>query len=164
MIHGPCDVLRQNSLCMANGRCTKHYPKKFSASTIVDKDGYPIYVRHDNGRTVNKNGIDLDNRFVVLHNRQLLMKYYAHINVEWCNQSRSIKYLFKYVHKGHDCVTASFYQSVDKDGNKKEVDEIKIYYDCRYISPCKVAWRIFGFDIHFRDPPVKYLSFHLPNQ
>ncbi|XP_052201712.1 uncharacterized protein LOC127807714 [Diospyros lotus] len=149
---------------MANGRCSKHYPKKFNASTVVDEDGYLIYMCQDNGRTVNRNGIDLDNRFVVPHNRQLLMKYDAHINVEWCNQSRSIKYLFKYVHKGHDRVTASFYQSVDKDGNKKEVDEIKIYYDCRYISPCEAAWRIFGFDIHFRDPPVEYLSFHLPDQ
>ncbi|XP_052194505.1 uncharacterized protein LOC127802605 [Diospyros lotus] len=68
------------------------------------------------------------------------------------------------MHKGHNRVTASSYQSVDKDGNKKEVDEIKIYYDCRYISPCEPAWRIFGFDFHFRDPPVEHLSFHLPNQ
>ncbi|XP_019178737.1 PREDICTED: uncharacterized protein LOC109173852 [Ipomoea nil] len=83
MIHGPCGAVRKNSPCMIN----------------VDFDGYPIYRRRDNGRTVRKNGIDLDSRYVVLHNRHLLMKYRAHINVEWCNQSRSIKYLLKYVNK-----------------------------------------------------------------
>lgn len=92
------------------------------------------------------------------------LKYRAHINVEWCNQSRSIKYLFKYINKGHDRVTASFYESngVDEDGGN--VDEIKMYYDCRYISPCEAAWRILGFEIQYRYPPVERLSFHLPNE
>ncbi|RYQ89302.1 hypothetical protein Ahy_B09g096016 [Arachis hypogaea] len=26
-----------------------------------------------------------------------------------------------------------------------------MYYNYRYISPCEVAWRIFGYGIHFRD-------------
>jgi hypothetical protein len=32
----------------------------------------------------------------------LLTKYDAHINVEVCNNIRAVKYLFKYVYKGHD--------------------------------------------------------------
>ncbi|CAH9082041.1 unnamed protein product [Cuscuta epithymum] len=39
-----------------------------------------------------------------------------------------------------------------------------MYYDCRYISACEAAWRIFGFHIHYRDVAVERLSFHLPNQ
>ncbi|KAF7826935.1 uncharacterized protein G2W53_018099 [Senna tora] len=39
-----------------------------------------------------------------------------------------------------------------------------MYYDCRYISACEAAWRIFGFDINFRELAVERLSFHLPNQ
>lgn len=130
--------------------------------TSVDEDGYPIYRRRDDGNNIEKNGVLLDNRFVVPYNPKLLLKYQAHINVEWCNQSRSIKYLFKYINKGHDRVAASIYK--DGDGNEEIVDEVKMYYDCRYISPCEAAWRIFGFDIHYRSPAVERLSFHLPGE
>ncbi|KAF7835632.1 uncharacterized protein G2W53_010491 [Senna tora] len=65
--------------------------------------------------------------------------------------------------KGHDMVTAKISDSVDTESTDIK-DEIKHYYDCRYISPCEAAWRIFGFDINFREPAVDRLSFHLPNQ
>lgn len=116
------------------------------------------------GGVVRKGDCLIDNRFVVPYNRYLLLKYNAHINVEWCNQSRSIKYLFKYVNKGHDCITASFYDCRTDQAESQCVDEIKLYYDCRYLSPCEAAWRIFSFDIHFREPSVERLSFHLPDE
>ena len=135
MIHGPYGPLNKNSPCTVNGKCSKHYPKRFLEVTSVDKDGYPLYRRRDNGRVMEKNRVNIDNRYVVPHNRFLLVKYNAHINVEWCNQHRSIKYLFKYVNKGHDRVTAAFYEE-SRNPNKHEYeDEISIYYDCRYISP-----------------------------
>lgn len=143
MVHGPCGEARMNSPCMSNGRCTKHFPKKFVDVTSIDEDGYPVYRRKDNGRTVLKNGVNLDNKYVVPHNRYLLIRYGAHMNVEWCNQSRAIKYLFNYINKGHDRVTASFYQSGDDENLGKHVDEVNMYYDCRYISSCEAAWRFF---------------------
>ncbi|XP_019200247.1 PREDICTED: uncharacterized protein LOC109193874 [Ipomoea nil] len=164
MMHGPCGKARTNSPCMVNGRCSKHFPKRFVDSSTFDDDGYPVYRRRDNGSVITKNGIALDNRYVVPYNRYLLLKYKAHINVEWCNQSRSIKYMFKYVNKGHDRVTAEFYKTGNDDENGKAIDEINMYYDCRYISPCEAVWRLFGFDIQLQAPSVERLSFHLPNQ
>ncbi|XP_071699463.1 uncharacterized protein [Rutidosis leptorrhynchoides] len=101
MIHGPCDV------------------------TSVDHDGYPIYKWRDDGRTVNKQGHDLDNGNVIPYNAFLLKKYQAHINVEWCNQIGAIRYLFKYINKGNDRITACICN--------EETDEMKEYYDYRYI-------------------------------
>ncbi|KAF7826876.1 uncharacterized protein G2W53_018040 [Senna tora] len=163
MTCGPYGVDRRSSPCMVNSKCSKHFPKKFTDKTTFDEDGYCKYHRQDNGFFVENNGIRLDNRFVVPYNPTLLLRYQAHINVEFCSQSRSIKYLFKYVSKGHDKVTAAICNSTSP--NKEDnIDEIKMYYDCRYISPCEAVWRIFGFDINFREPSVECLPFHLPGE
>jgi hypothetical protein len=156
MMHGPCGLVHQDCPCMVNSRCTKKFPKSFNEETFIDEHGYAIYKRPNNGRKVTKSGSDLDNGFVVPYNPGLLKQYQAHINVEYCNQFGSIKYLFKYINKGPDRVTAV----VDEE----EVDEIKDYYDFRYLSACESAWRIFKFDIHHRSPSVERLPFHLPNE
>ncbi|CAA0830225.1 Unknown protein, partial [Striga hermonthica] len=139
MIHGLCGLAKKDSSCMVDGKCTKSFPKKFVESTTVDEEGYPRYRRRDNGSSPEKNSIVVHNGFVVPHNRHLLMKFGVHINVEWCNQSRSIKYLFKYVNKGNDRVTASFYKTSAESDVERLLDEIKLYYDCRYISSCEAA-------------------------
>ena len=164
MIHGPCGDQNKNSPCMDNGRCTKRYPKKYAAETIIDDEGYPVYRRRDNGVFIEKGNAYVDNRYVVPYNKYLLLRYNAHINVEWCNQSRSIKYLFKYVNKGHDRVTVAFYTAGSGSDNSVTIDEIKMYYDCRYLSACESAWRIFPFDINYREPSVQRLSFHLEDE
>jgi hypothetical protein len=103
---------------------------------------------------------------VVLHNVYLLTKYDAHINIEVCNNIRAIKYLFKYVYKGHDRATVEISHHNDNatEGNVVEVDEIKKYFDCRYVSALEAAWCIFKFDMHERFPTVERLQYHLPNQ
>ncbi|XP_045831339.1 uncharacterized protein LOC123922684 [Trifolium pratense] len=164
MIHGPCGDQNKGSPCMQKGRCIKYFPKRFVNNTMIDSKGYPVYRRRDNGVFVKKGESFADNRFVVPYNRRLLLKYNAHINVEWCNQSRSIKYIFKYVNKGHDRVTAGFYRDANPRDNTQVVDEIKKYYDCRYLSACEAVWRIFVFDVNYREPSVERLSFHRENE
>ncbi|XP_054782778.1 uncharacterized protein LOC129290098 [Prosopis cineraria] len=155
MMHGPCGTSNPKSPCMKDKKCSKYFPKKFNNQTVIDEDGYPTYKRRNDGRDIEVKGIHLDNRFVVPYNSVLLTMFQAHINVEKCNHSTSIKYLFKYISKGNDRVVATIYDNSD---------EIQQYYNCRYISACEGSWRIFGFDIHHRHPSVERLSFHLPNQ
>lgn len=106
----------------------------------------------------------LDNRSIAPYNPTLLKMFEAHINVEKCNQSMAIKYLFEYISKGHDKVVAGMFDSRQSRDGVPELDEITQYHNCRYISACEAAWRLFGFAIHYRSPSVERLSFHLPNQ
>jgi hypothetical protein len=68
---------------------------------MENKNGYPIYRHRDNGRTVKVRRVQLDNHWVVPYNPYLAAKYDCHINVEICLSIAAIKYLFKYVFKGH---------------------------------------------------------------
>jgi hypothetical protein len=103
---------------------------------------------------------------VVPHNVYFSTKYDVHINVEVCNNIRVIKYLFKYIYKGHDRATVKISHQSDNaiERNVVNTDEIKKYLDCRYVSSWEAAWRIFKFDVHERFPTVERLQYHLPNQ
>jgi hypothetical protein len=144
----------------------KKYPCKFQSETVTDVNGYPIYRRRDTGHTILVHGIELDNRWVVPHNVYLSTKYNAHINIEVCNNIRAVKYLFKYVYKGHDRATVEISRQSDNatKGNVVETDEIKKYFDWRYVSASEAAWCIFKFNMHERFPTVERMQYHLPNQ
>ncbi|KAL3010537.1 hypothetical protein AAZX31_07G147700 [Glycine max] len=121
--------------------------------------------RRNNGNVVERNSVTLDNKFVVLYSPILLLRYRAHLNVEWCNQSTSIKYLFKYINKGSDRITAAIVNVNNSDGTQTQIhDEIKNYLDCRYVSPCEACWKIFSFLQHGRKPTVERLYFHLEDE
>ena len=115
-------------------------------------NGYPIYRRRNNGRTVEINGIQLDNRWVVPYNPYLTTKYDCHINVEIYSSITAIKYLFKYVYKGHDRATVEV----------RNNDEIGLYLDACYISASEALWRIFHYHLHNEKPDVIQLCVHLP--
>ncbi|XP_074265106.1 uncharacterized protein LOC141587527 [Silene latifolia] len=159
MLHGPCGEARSSSPCMVDDKCSKYYPRDFCSHTSVSDDGYPVYRRRKDGKEAEKNDHTLDNRFVVPHNIDLLVKYQAHLNVEWCNKHRSVKYLFKYMSKGPDMAHASLHEVRPhiNEGNMNEqpVDEIETYLKCRYVSASEACWRIFAFEIQFKQPPVQ---------
>ncbi|XP_062183399.1 uncharacterized protein LOC133887455 isoform X2 [Phragmites australis] len=152
MTHGPCGPSNPNSSCMKDGTCSKRYPKDFHSETTFDQHGYPIYRRRNNGAKVWKHNVNLDNRWVVPHNLDVLKKYQAHINIEECNQSYLVKYLFKYCNKGFDCARFSFKKippTSDQQGlNNGGIDEIAEYIRSRYLSCCEATWRLLGFEIH----------------
>jgi hypothetical protein len=81
------------------------------------------------------------------------------MNVEVCSSIKAVKYLFKYLYKGHEKASISINEA-DKNG---EIDEIQRYRDTRWITPPEALWRIYGFDICHISPSVRQLQLHLPN-
>ena len=68
-------------------KCTRYFSKKNVENTTFDVDGYPLYKKRDTRQIIKKGDYVIDNRYLVSHNRYLLLKYNAHINVDWCNLS-----------------------------------------------------------------------------
>ena len=100
------------------------------------------------------------------------------MHVECCGWTMLIKYLFKYISKGTDRITANI-ATTNRSSNQfttsnaqsssaattttTVVDEIKNFVDARYIGPHEACWRILKFDIHSRDLAVQILAVHLEN-
>ena len=151
MMHGPCGRSNPDVPCMKDGVCSKRFPKNFTNETKQADDGYPVYRRRNDGRTVTVKGVHLDNRYVVPYNPWLCHKYDCHI----CLSVASIKYLYKYVYKGHDRVVIS---------PSTSLNEIQEYLDARYISASQAMAIIFGFEIQAKTVTVVVLPIHLENQ
>ncbi|GFQ96362.1 ATP-dependent DNA helicase [Trichonephila clavata] len=87
----------------------------------------------------------------------------AHINVEFCYSLKSIKYICKYVNKGSDMAVFRIENTNVNAPPLNNNDEITLYQIGRYISSNEAVWRIFGFQIHERNPAVIHLALHLEN-
>jgi hypothetical protein len=107
------------------------------------------------------------------------MRYQCHINVEVYSSITVVKYLYKYVYKGHDralevvqpeagalSATAPQAATGGVDGNNVPAarDEIQNYLDVRYVSSNEACHRLFAFDLHGMHPNVYRLAVHLPNE
>ncbi|XP_021967368.1 uncharacterized protein LOC110862486 [Folsomia candida] len=153
MIHGPCDKINSKSPCLVAGKCSKGFPKPFQHETLANVNGFPFYRRRNLEPVVTNKNIKIDNRWVVPYNPYLSLKYNCHINVEICASIRSVKYLFKYAYKGHDCAKVEL-----------RIDEIKTHVDSRYVSPPEAAWRIFRFPMQDRTHSISRLKVELPGK
>ncbi|XP_049345373.1 uncharacterized protein LOC125809839 [Solanum verrucosum] len=161
MMHGPCGKLNPTNSCMKQkGKCKFKYPKDFVERTSKGKNSYPIYKRRKTKECVKKKGIFLDNSWVVPYNPFLLCKYNCHMNVEVCSDIKVVKYIYKYICKGHDKITFQMHDSNIDTG----VDEIKEYQSGRWVSPPEAAWRLFKFPISEMTPSVYHLQLHLQGQ
>ncbi|GFV08865.1 helitron_like_N domain-containing protein [Trichonephila clavipes] len=105
MIHGPCGVLNPNSPCIVDGVCLKGYPKQFRDTTDENIDVYHMCRLRESANNIVINGNVADNRWLAPYKPFLNKKYNVHINVKifFFSSIKSIKYIFKYVYKGHDC-------------------------------------------------------------
>ncbi|XP_016443950.1 uncharacterized protein LOC107769255 [Nicotiana tabacum] len=162
MMHGPCGELNPTNSFMKKktGQCKFKYPKEFAEQTTKGKNSYPIYRRRNTGKKVKIRGHLLDNAWVVPYNPYLLYKFNCHINIEICSDIKVVKYIYKYICKGHDKIAFHIYAN---DTNV-EIDEIKEYQSARWVSPLEATWRIFAFPISEMFSNVYHLQLHLDGQ
>ncbi|WVZ93701.1 hypothetical protein U9M48_039661 [Paspalum notatum var. saurae] len=159
MMHGPCGKMRPDCPCMVNGECRFRYPHQFCQATQQGKDSYPVYRRRGDGQVVTVRGKELDNRWVVPYNPELLMRYNCHINVEICCSIKSCKYLYKYIHKGHDMASFAVRRG---DGDGVDINEVKNYRNARMITAPEAFYHLFGFPLYSMSPPVLQMQVHMP--
>jgi ATP-dependent DNA helicase PIF1 len=105
----------------------------------------------------------MDSRWVVPYNPYLSLKYNCHINVEHCASVKSVKYIYKYVYKGHDCTNLEF-KLKDNEINEIRHDEIKQFLNARYVSAPEAMWRILEYPLHDSSHTVCRLAVHLENR
>ena len=84
----------------------------------------------------------------MIPSQDLCIKYDAHINVERVAVHSVVKYLYKYVHQGHDCATIVIegntrHHYSEQPQQHREMNEIQEYLDCRYVSIVESCWQIF---------------------
>ncbi|XP_075719762.1 uncharacterized protein LOC142760457 [Rhinoderma darwinii] len=182
MVHGSCGRWNPSSPCMKDGFCTKIFPRQLIHETQSGHDGYPLYRR----RKVGEGGftalmkikignsyqdIEVDNRWIVPYSPFFSKTFQSHVNVEYCNSVKAIKYICKYVNKGSD--QAAF--GLERQGrttdeiNRQErqertIDEIDRFQTGRYISSNEAVWQILDFPTHDRYPTVVHLNVHLENE
>ena len=111
MIHGPCGPEFPNAPCMVNRNCSKHYPKDFCAKTHLGEDGYPNMPDQTMVGPILTLAVRLLTTAMLFH---ISTKYDCHINVEVCTSLKAIKYIYKYIYKGHDHATVGVFEDIDK--------------------------------------------------
>lgn len=160
LIHGPCGPLNPRAACMEDGRCTKKYPKTFVQSTSMTSDGYSLYRRRQDGKIIQKGGTIIDNRNVVPYNKNLCKVFNCHINVEVCSSVHSVKYMYKYIYKGHDRVQAQVGCHQEPMSVRNEPQQC---LNARYVSASEFYWRICEFSMQSMYQSVCQLQLHLEN-
>ncbi len=75
----------------------------------------------------------------MLYNPILFRKYGCHINIKVRASIHAIKYIHKYIYKGHDCTIMQF---------GCEPNEVEQYLDAQYVSALEVAWYLFTMEMH----------------
>jgi hypothetical protein len=183
MLHGPCGP-GIDCPCMRDGKCTKGFPRDFNEQTLDTGKSYPVYRRRDDGSFhMSRSGWEFDNRWVVPYNPFLTLRYGCHINVEVCSSVSAVKYLYKYVYKGHDramvevrdrvgaaaAAAAGEHVAAPAQPGQQQAqvvarDEVKAHMDGRYVSASEAVHRLLRFDLHHESPNVVRLQVHLPDQ
>lgn len=155
---------------MTDGCCTKLFPKEHRNQNGTDNDvvaqcyvtlkrRWPVHGgEHDlrgalisEASTSFQKNVPVDNVWVVSYNLHLFRMITCNINMEICiSREPSIKYLFKFVCKGHYCLTIHLIKN-----NGHVYDGVQNCQEFSYITAPGAVGKIWGYDIMEARPNVE---------
>ncbi|KAG5042773.1 hypothetical protein JHK85_007041 [Glycine max] len=105
----------------------------------------------------------------ILLSQALLMFNFLITNmytIEFQNRGLPHVHLLLFLYPSSNFIMTTLINNDSKENipTKENRDEIKKYFDYRYISPCEAILWIFAFPMHGRKPTIERLYFHLPGQ
>lgn len=121
-----------------------------TSSSIDPERPYPKYRR-----------LTKDDLHVVTYNPQILMDFKGHVNVEFAGSSHCVLYLFKYLYKGRNKVSAV----AKKRSDEKTLDSIDLFIRGNYLCSMDACWRLLGYQTYpAPDPAVVVINVSTPQQ
>ena len=108
MVYNLCGAENPTAPCMQHRKCTKGFPKPFRNQTTISEDSYASTRCHNTRHTHEVQEKQVDNHWVVTYSAYLIWKYHCHINIKSITSIKAVKYIIKYVYKGHDRITMQF--------------------------------------------------------
>ena len=80
------------------------------------------------------------------------------MNVEIVSSIKAVKYLYKYIYKGHEAANILI---TDDQGDVNRIghDEVKIFIDSRYVGPVEAAYQILGKELQDKSHSVVRCTF-----
>jgi hypothetical protein len=149
MIH-KCAVAENGCKDSPTCKCKRGYEDTIIQNyTSFDDRGFPIYKRDYE--------CDLD---VVPHNRELLLDWNGHSNVEYAGNTYCVLYLYKYLYKGAKKVK----MRLTNAENVNENDEITLYLRGRFLCAMDAMWRTLGYQTYpSPTPTVQTIKVKMPN-
>eukprot|EP00794_Sanderia_malayensis_P000981 gene981-biopygen234 len=165
MMHGPCGILNPSCICMQDGKCTKKFPKDLAQQTELNVNGYPLYRRRGK-TTAQLQQHRVNDSWLVPHNIKLLLKFDCLINAEVCTTIKSVKYIFKYIHKGNDMAHVEIREGHQEPDAHHDIvhDEIRQYLNSRYVGPHQAMYKLMRYEMYDKSHTIVRLAIHLPDQ
>ena len=143
MIHCPCGQDNPNCPCMANNKCRKKFQFPFRNETNINVWGYPQYqcIKKSCMVVLHTNRFLVENQtkqYMAPYNRYLWHNWICVINIKASLTIAALKYLYKYIYKGHDFCDVCIREELHHE-------EIDHYLRKRYITAMGATWSIFPF-------------------
>jgi hypothetical protein len=154
LVHGhmrhKCYPKSQGGCLKEDGICNRKFGNEIVPESYFDLKGYPVYKRPTQ-----------DDCKIVPHNRELLLDWSGHVNVEYAATSYTVLYLYSYLFKGYSKVKCVLNNTDDVSKD----DEIKLFIRGRMLCSMDCTWRLFGFQTYpASDPSVMEVDVKSPEQ